>query len=245
MITIKNPEQIEKIATAGKIAQGALQEALKAIKPGMTTLDIEKIAEKYILDNGGEPGFKRVEGYDFTTCINVNDGLVHGIPNDYVLKSGDIVSVDLGVYLDGWNSDLSYTVEVETNTEEEFLAVGKKALEAGIAAFKIGNSLGDIGHAMQTVVENAGYSVSRDLVGHGIGEELHESPFVPGYGTPGKGLKIEEGMVFAIEIIYQKGSPELELLDDDWTLATADGSLAGLFEHTVAATKEGPRILTL
>ncbi len=245
MIKIKTPEEIEKIAVAGKIAQGALQAALNAIKPGITLLELDKIAEDYILDHGAQPGFKTVDDYDFTTCININEGLVHGLPNDYALKVGDLVSVDLGAYLDGWHSDLSYTVEVESDVHKEFLEIGKKALQAGIDQFRIGNRVGDVGFAMQNVVESAGCTVSDDLVGHGIGESLHEDPYVPGYGNPGEGIKIEEGMVFAIEIIYQKGNPEIMIEDDDWTISTADRSLAGLFEHTVAATKDGPRILTL
>lgn len=244
MIPIKTPKEIEKIASAGKIAQGALQAALKEVKPGITTSELDKIAEDYILKNGATPGFKTVEDYNYTTCINVNEGLVHGLPNEYKLKKGDLVSIDLGAYLDGWHSDLSYSTEVETQNHKEFLKIGKNALDAGIKAFEVGNRLGDVGYAMQSVVEKAGYTVSRDLVGHGIGRELHEEPYVPGYGRPGKGLEIRPGMVFAIEIIYQKGDPEIAILDDEWTLVTADGSLSGLFEHTVAATEAGPRILT-
>lgn len=244
MIPIKTPEEIEKIAASGKIAQGALKAVLMEIRPGITTLELDRIAENYILDKNAKPGFKMVEDYNYTTCINVNDGLVHGIPNNYELKPGDLVSVDLGVYLDGWHSDLSYTVEVETTEHKEFLDLGEKALQAGIEQFVVGNKLGDIGYAMQSIIEKGGCSVSRDLVGHGVGKELHEEPYVPGYGRPGKGIKIEEGMVFAIEIIYQKGDPEIALLEDDWTIVTADGTLAGLFEHTVAATKDGPKILT-
>lgn len=245
MIPIKTPEQIEKMVAAGKIAKGALNATIGAAKPGITTLELNNIVDKYICDNGATPGFKTVDDYDFATCININEGLVHGIPNDYVLKAGDLVSIDLGAYLDGWHSDLSHTIEVETNVHKDFLELGKSALDKGIKAFKVGNKLGDVGHAMQETIENVGYTVSKDLVGHGIGEQLHENPYVPGYGVPGQGVEIKEGMVFAIEIIYQKGEPELEIADDDWTIVTADGSLAGLFEHTVAVTKEGPRILTI
>ena len=244
MISIKTPEEIEKIAKAGKIANQALNKALEAVKPGVTLSEIDKIVDDFIANKGAKAGFKTVDGYDYATCINVNEGLVHGIPNDYVLNEGDLVSIDLGVYLDGWHSDLSYTTEVKTNKHKEFLQVGKDALEAGIKEFKVGNRLGDIGYAIQKVVEDAGYTVSRDLVGHGIGEEIHEKPYVPGYGISGKGLKLKEGMVFAVEVIYQKGDPEMEIIDDDWTIVTKDGSLAGLFEDTVALTKNGPKILT-
>ena len=244
-IPTKTPEEIEKIAEAGKIARAALDEVLGNVKVGITTLGLNKIVEEFIAGSSAEPGFKTVEEYGFASCINVNDGLVHGIPGDYSLQAGDLVSIDLGVLLDGWHSDLSYTVEVETSEYDNFLQVGKDALEAGISEFKVGNKIGDVGYAIQKVVEDAGYTVSRDLVGHGVGRELHEEPYVPGYGEPGTGFEIKEGMVFAIEVIYQMGDPEIAILEDDWTIVTADGSLAALFEHTVAATREGPRILTL
>lgn len=244
MISIKTPEQIEKITRAGKIAKQALNKALEVVEPGVKLSEIDKIVDDFIVNKGAKPGFKTVEGYDFATCININEGLVHGVPDDYKLKEGDLVSIDLGVFLDGWHSDLSYTVEVGTNKHKKFLEVGKNALKAGIEAFRTGNTLGDIGNAMQSIVEDTGYSVSRDLVGHGIGKNLHEDPYVPGYGVSGQGPKLKEGMVFAIEVIYQKGDPEMKIIDDDWTIVTKDGSLAGLFEETVVLTKNGPEILT-
>ena len=245
MIPIKTSQEVKKIAASGKIAQAALNEVLKHVKVGITTLELNNVVEEFISKNSAKPGFKSVEGYDFATCININEGIVHGIPGNYKLQSGDLVSIDLGVLLDGWHSDISYTVEVETDKHGKFLEVGKKALEAGVFEFLPGNKIGDVGHAIQKVVESAGYSVSRDLVGHGVGRELHEDPYVPGYGEPGTGIEIKEGMVFAIEVIYQTGQPEIEVLDDDWTVVTADSSLSALFEHTVAATKDGSRILTL
>lgn len=244
MIPIKTADEIKIMAKAGKIASEALKEVLEVIRPGVTTMELEKIAEKAITVRGAIPSFKTVDDYEFCTCININAGLVHGLPNDYVIKKGDLVSVDMGAYLNGFHSDLSHTVEVSTNDNKLFLDVGEKALAAGISEFEVGNHIGDISFSMQRIVEGAGYTVSRDLVGHGIGRKLHEEPHVPGYGKAGKGPEIKEGMVFAIEIIYQAGLPEIVLADDEWTIETADGSLAGLFEHTVAATKNGPKVLT-
>lgn len=244
MIPTKSSEEIKIMTTAGKIASEALEEVLAAVKPGVTTMDLEKIADRAITSRGAKPSFKTVADYDFATCININGGLVHGLPGEYVIKQGDLVSVDMGAYLEGFHSDLSYTVEVGSDDKKDFLEVGKKALAAGIKKCQLGNHVGDISNAMQKVVEGRGYSVSRDLVGHGIGRELHEDPYVPGYGELGEGPKIKEGMVLAIEIIYQEGLPEISISDDEWTIETADGSLAGLFEHTVAATKNGPKVLT-
>ena len=244
MISVKTPEEIEIMKEGGKIARGALEKVLEVTKPGVKTLELEKIADEFIQSKGGEPSFKTVADYDYATCININEGVVHGLPGNYELKEGDVVSVDLGVFYKGFHTDLSHTVEVETDKHKDFLKVGEKALTAGISQCKIGNRIGDISSMMQKVVEKAGYTVSRDLVGHGIGKELHEDPYVPGYGKVGDGHKIKEGMVFAIEIIYQTGSPEIVIADDDWTIETADGSIAGLFENTVAATKSGPKVLT-
>ena len=244
MVLIKTKEEIEIMARAGKIAGDSLREVLAAVRPGITTLELERIAEKAITKRGAIPSFRMVEDYDFATCININEGLVHGLPGDYKIKKGDLVSIDMGAYFNGFHSDLSYTIEVETSKETDFLETGKKALKAGIAKCKPGNRIGDISNAMQKIVEKAGYTVSRDLVGHGIGRDLHEDPYIPGYGRPGKGLEIKVGMVFAVEIIYQKGQPEIIIGDDDWTILTADGSLAGLFEHTVAVTGGKSRVLT-
>jgi len=244
VISVKTPEELKIMEEGGKIARKALNKALEAIKPGVKTMELEKIVDEFILSQGGEASFKTVEGYEFATCINTNEGLVHGLPGEYKIKKGDLVSVDLGVYYQGFHTDLSHTIEVETDKYKEFLEVGEKALAAGTAKCAPGNRIGDISSAMQKVVEDAGYSVSRDLVGHGIGKELHEDPYVPGYGKAGDGKRIKEGMVFAIEIIYQIGSPEINISDDGWTLETADKSIAGLFENTVAATKSGPKVLT-
>ncbi len=244
-ISRKSPEEIQIMREGGKISALALQKVLAALRPGVTTLDLDKLAEKTILENGATPSFKTVEEYKFTTCININEGIVHGLPGGYKIKRGDVVSIDLGALYKGLHTDLSYTVEVESTKEKAFLEAGKRALEAGTFACLAGNRLGDVGYAIQKVIEGSGYTVSEELVGHGIGKELHESPYVPGYGYRGSGIKIEVGMVFAIEVIYQKGKPELALDKDMWTIKTADNSLSALFEHTVAVTLGGPQTLTI
>ena len=245
MISVKTPDEVKIMAEGGVISGAALKEVIKHIKPGVSLAQLDKVAENFILQNKGQASFKTVDDYKYTTCININAGIVHGIPNGYIVKQGDIVSIDLGVLYKGFHTDISYTVEVNTINETKFLAVGKTALEAGISQCLIDNRLYDISSAIQTVVEKAGYSVSRDLVGHGVGKSLHEDPYVPGYGKAGRGPLLKDGMVFAIEVIYQKGNPAIVLDKDGWTLKTADNSLSGLFEHTVAITAEGPKILTV
>ncbi len=244
MISIKTPQEIQIMREGGKISYKALLEVLKNIRVGITTLELDKIAEQVILSSGAQCSFKTVEDYKFTTCININEGIVHGLPNKYKVKKGDLVSIDLGALYKGFHTDLSYTVEVETHNEDVFLHTGKLALEAGIAQCKVGNTVGDIGHAIESIIKSKGYSVSRELVGHGIGRELHEDPYIPGYGRQGKGALIQEGNVFAIEVIYQKGSPDLKIDRDGWTYKTADNSLSGLFESTVAIVNGMPEVLT-
>jgi methionyl aminopeptidase len=244
MIHVKTPQEIELMRESGKISALALKNVISAVKTGVTLKELDKIAEKTILNAGAKPSFKMVEGYQYTTCLNINAGVVHGIPGSYILKKGDLLSIDLGAFYKGFHSDLSWTLEVESNEEQKFVETGKEALEVAIFNCVVGNHVGDISNAIQTVVERAGYTVSRDLVGHGVGRDLHEDPYVPGYGKKGSGPLLKEGMVLAIEIIYQKGSPKLVLEDDNWTLSTADNSLSGLFEHSVAVTKNGPVVLT-
>jgi len=244
MIKIKTQNEINLMSEGGKISALALSEVLKNIKVGVTTLSLDKIAEDIIKKHNALSSFKNVEGYKYTTCINVNEGLVHGIPNNYRIKKGDIVSIDLGVLYKGFHTDLSYTIEVETKNQTVFLDTGVQALEQGIFNCIAGNKIGDISNSMQRVIERAGYSVSRDLVGHGIGVDLHEDPYVPGYGSKNFGSELKEGMVLAVEIIYQKGKPKLKVANDGWTIETLDGSLGALFEHTVAVTTNGPIVLT-
>lgn len=244
MITYKSIEDIEKMRLGGVISRNALNLALNMANEGISLAEIDLEVDKFITKNGAKPSFKRVPGYNYATCININDGLVHGIPNKYIIKKGDLVKIDLGVYYEGFNTDTSATKEISTTKESKFVKAGVDCIEAAINECIIGNRLGDISNAMQKVIESAGFTVSRSLVGHGIGKELHEEPLIPPYGKKGTGMLLKEGLVFAIEIIYQKGSPQIRALDDGWTLVTKDGSLAGLHEHTVAITKEGPVVLT-
>lgn len=228
----------------GKISVLALKAVLSAVDEGITTLELDKIAQDTILKNGAKPSFKTVDDYKYTTCININAGIVHGLPSYYKLKKGDLVSIDLGALYKGFHTDLSYTIEVSTKNEQKFLNTGLEAMRAGVFECIDGNRMGDVSFAIQSIIEEAGYSVSRDLVGHGIGKDLHEDPYVPGYGKRDKGIELKEGMVIAVEAIYQKGRPRLVLEPDNWTLTTADDSLSALFEQTVAITKKGPLILT-
>jgi methionyl aminopeptidase len=244
MIRIKTLQEIELMGESGKIAAKALKNVIAAVRVGVTLKELDKVAEDTILGAGAKPSFKIVEDYQYATCLNINAGVVHGIPSNYRLKKGDLLSIDLGAFYKGFHSDLSWTLEIESNKEQKFLETGKKALTEAISNCIAGNHVGDISNAIQSVIEGAGCTVSRDLVGHGVGRDLHEDPYLPGYGKKGSGSLLKEGMVLAIEVIYQKGNPKLVLEDDDWTLSTADSSLSGLFEHSVAVTKKGPVVLT-
>lgn len=244
MTLIKTLKEIETMQEGGKIARKAVDEAVRQTKVGMTTREINDMAGKIILDAGGKPCFKGFEGFPSAVCINVNAGIVHGLPGSYRLGVGDVVSVDLGVLYKGMITDVSESFEVETNSQDQFLSAGKKALEEAIKACVVGNRVGDISHAIQKTIESAGYSVTRDLAGHGVGRAVHEDPYIACYGRPGRGEKLVEGMTLAIEVIYQKGNPTLILDKDGWTLSTKDGSLSGLFEKSVAVTRQGVLVLT-
>lgn len=233
----------------GKITAVVLKEVLEAVAPGVLLLDLEKRADEGIRRRGGEPAFERVEGYDFATCLNVNEGVVHGVPTERKLREGDLLSVDLGTYFQGFYTDASWTVLVggrgsETRDKVKFLKTGERALKAAIAAAKVGDRVNDISRAMQGVLEDGGYAPVDALVGHGIGRDLHEDPQIPCLVLHQKSSKLDEGMTFAIEVIYTNGEPGLEAAPDGWTYITADRSWAGLFEHTVAITSGGPIILT-
>jgi methionyl aminopeptidase len=257
MIRIKTLEEIKIMQTGGKMLADTMWEVCSAIKPGMTEIEVDALADKLIKEKGGEPGFKKVEGYHHATCISTNEVVVHGIPSPRVLKEGDIIGIDCGVFYQGFHTDMSETLRVRSKNSElrikndeidKFLKVGKQALEAGISQAKAGNHVGDISKAIQDIVEvQNGYSVVRSLVGHGVGKELHEDPEVPGYlqGKIEKTPELKEGMVIAIEVIYNMGGPDLAFANNDgWTLKTKDNSLAGLFERTIAITKSGPLVLT-
>ncbi len=234
---------------AGAVVARCLQALTEYIVPGKTTtLDLDKRADELILEAGAVSAFKNYRGYPNTVCVAVNEEVVHGIPGHRVLQAGDIVGIDLGVVVDGWYSDSAVTVAVggQASPEaESLLKVGREALFAGIEQARVGGRLSDIGHAIQTYAEQRGYSVVRDLVGHGIGRSLHEDPHVPNFGKRGTGPRLVEGMTLAIEPMINIGDFAVKTLDDAWTVVTEDGSLSAHFEHTVAVTGNGPDILTL
>ena len=246
MIILKSKEEVAKIAKASRIVAESL-EALRAyLKPGMTTKELDQFVEKQIRERGGVPAFKGYRDYPATICISVNEEVVHGIPSDKVIKEGDIVGLDLGAIYEGFYGDSAITVavgEVPPETER-LIQVTEESLYAGIEQAREGSRLSDISHAVQVHVEQAGFSVVTDFVGHGIGRALHEEPQVPNFGPPGRGPRLREGMVLAIEPMVNMGKPAVRVLDDHWTAVTADGSLSAHFEHTVAITKEGPVILS-
>ena len=253
MIHIKTPEEIQTMEKGGKILAETLWAVLQHAKAGVTELELDALAEKLIRDAGGEPGFMKVPGYHHTICVSTNDVVVHGIPTNYRLKDGDVIGIDCGVYLDGFHTDMSESIVVggpqaADKKVVDFLDTGKKALELAISQVKPGNHIGHISKAIQMIVEGGGYSVVRELIGHGVGRELHEEPEVPGYvkGKIEKSPILKEGMVIAVEVIYNMGRKEVQYAgkDDDWTIVTADGSLSGLFERTVAVTKDGYKIIT-
>lgn len=249
MINIKTPNEIEIMKKGGKMLSEVMWELIPFVKEGILEIEIDKLAEKLILEKGGKPGFKRVDGYKYSVCLSTNDVVVHGIPTDYRLKNGDVIGIDCGVFYNGFHTDMSETVIVgkpKNPKTEEFLKVGKIALLEAIEQVKVGNHVGDISKTIQDIVEENGYSVVETLVGHGVGRKLHEEPEVPGLlmdpidQTP----LLREGMVIAVEVIYNMGKPDLKLDNDGWTLRTKDGSLGGLYERTVAITKNGPLIIT-
>ena len=248
MIRLKSPGEIEAIARAGEIIGRLFERIPGKIQAGVSTGDLDEYVESFIREHpGAEPAFKGLYGFPASACISVNDEVVHGIPKPRrVLEEGDIVSIDVGVRLDGWYADSARTFPVGQIDDESqrLLDVPRQALDAGIAQAAPGNFLGDIGHAIQTVAEAAGYGVVRDLVGHGIGREMHEDPQVPNVGQPGKGLKLRAGLVLAIEPMINAGGPEVRTLADRWTVVTVDQRRSAHFEHTVAITADGPRILT-
>ena len=233
---------------SGHIVRQVLDAVRDAVAPGVSTMDLERTAERKIKELGAKPAFKGYYDYPCVLCTSVNDEIVHGIPSERrLLKAGDIVSIDCGVVLDGYYGDSAITVPVgESITPElrKLLEITQKSLFRGIEAARIGNTIGDVGAAVQALVEANGFSVVREFVGHGIGTKLHEDPQVPNYGSPGHGPKLRDGMVIAIEPMVNIGRPGTRLLDDKWTAVTEDGSYSAHFEHCVAVTKNGPAILT-
>lgn len=242
----KTEEEIKIMKQAGKICAEALSEVRKNIHPGISCIELDRVAERVIQKRGASPSFKTVEDYQWTICTTINEQVVHGIPTERKLASGDIVGIDIGAMYKGYHSDLAVTEPVgETSSDNvKFLEVGETTLEKAIATAQIGGRIGDISHTIQTGVEEAGYSVVKSLTGHGVGKELHEEPMVPGFGKPATGIKLKENMVLAIEVIYTKGSGEVYVEEDDWTISSQDHSLGGLFEKTIQITKNGPVVLT-
>ena len=247
-IVCKSPAEIEKMRQSGRVVRQVLDHLRTLVVPGASTMDLERAAEQKMKDLGVKPAFKGYFDYPCVLCTSINEEIVHGIPSEKrVLKAGDIVSIDCGVVLDGYYGDAAITVPVgEEITPElqKLLKVTEDSLYRGIEKVRIGNSVGDVGAAVQSFVEAAGFSVVREFVGHGIGTKLHEEPQVPNFGTPGHGARVREGMVLAIEPMVNYGKPEARVLSDKWTAVTADGSYSAHFEHCVAVTKNGPMILT-
>ncbi len=246
-IVCKSVSEIEKMRRSGHIVRQVLEATREAVAPGRSTMDLERVAEQKIRDLGAKPAFKGYHDYPCVLCTSVNNEIVHGIPSEKrVLKPGDIVSIDCGVVLDGYYGDSAITVPVGETTPElqKLLDVTRESLEHGIEAARVGNTVGDVGAAVQEVVERNGFSVVREFVGHGIGTRLHEDPQVPNFGKPGHGPKLRDGMVIAIEPMVNMGRPETRLLDDKWTAVTEDGSYSAHFEHCIAVTRNGPVILT-
>ncbi len=258
MIDYKTPEEIEIMRHGGKILSDVLWEVMDFIKPGVTEIEIDSLAERLILEKGGEAGFKKVKGYKYATCISTNNVVVHGIPSDYALKEGDIIGVDCGVFYKGFNTDMSHTIKVESQKSEvksldkdeidRFLETGEKALKEAIKVAIPDNHIGNISKTIQDIVEKEnGYSIVRSLIGHGVGKNLHEDPEVPGFLSKKieKTPRLRPGMTIAIEVIYNMGKPDVSFYNKDgWTIGTADGTPSGLFERTVAIKENGVEILT-
>lgn len=248
MVVIKTARELSKMLDACKISAEALRVAGEAVKPGVTTYEIDTVVRKFIEKQGATPSFLGYGGFPASACISVNNVVIHGIPSKkQVLKEGDIVSVDVGAFYEGFHGDNAYTFpcgKISANAQA-LLDATKESLYEGIKMALAGNRIGDIGSTVQKYVEARSYSVVRDFVGHGVGAKLHEDPSVPNYGTPGRGVRLVPGMTIAIEPMVTEGSYEVEVLEDEWTTVTKDGKLAAHFEHTIAITDNGPKIMTL
>lgn len=253
MINIKTEKEIQAMIEGGKILSETLWEVLENAKPGISEIELDKLAEDLIVKKGGEPGFKKVKGYSHTICISTNDIVVHGIPTKNKLKEGDVVGIDCGVFYKGFHTDMSETIRIgdsklriKNNKIDKFLETGKKALDEAIRVAVLGNRVGDISKAIQAVVTGEGYSIVRNFVGHGVGKDLHEEPEIPGFlvGSIKNTPLLKNGMVIAVEVIYNMGKGGVVIDHDGWTIRTEDGSLSGLFERTVAIIPNGILILT-
>jgi methionyl aminopeptidase len=248
MIILKSAQEIDKMRRAGRIVAGTIDRVVEAVRPGIRTKALDAVAEDFIRAEGAVPSFLGYRGFPASICTSLNDQIVHGIPGDRVLREGDLLSLDFGAIWDGYHADSAVSVfvggEAPSDMAEKLVRVTDESLEAGISEVREGGRLSDVSHAIQQVVEGAGFSVVREYVGHGIGRNLHEDPQVHNYGSPGRGPAMKEGLVIAIEPMVNAGGWETRVLADDWTVVTADGSLSAHFEHTIAITEDGPEILT-
>jgi methionyl aminopeptidase len=246
-ITIKTPKEIRIMGEGGKLLAGILKEIEKKVEPEITTKELDRLAERLILKLGGKPSFKNYHGFPAALCTSINQEIVHGVPSSRILKEGDIISLDIGMFLNGFHSDMAITVPVgKIDLESQrLLRVTKKALKRGIKKAKIGNTFGDIGNTIQRYVESQDFNIVRDLCGHGIGRELHEEPQILNYGKRHKGEEIKEGMVFCLEPMVVMGGYKIKKAKDGHAFESIDGSLSAHFEHMIAATKNGPKILTI
>ena len=247
MVILKRPDEIEKMRASNRIVAEILAALQEKTKPGITTIELDRYSEEMAKKKGAKPAFKGYQGYPFALCASVNAEVVHGMPSNRILKSGDIISLDFGVYYKGYYGDAAITVPIGDISEEamKLLKITEQSLYDGIRQAKVGNRLGDISSVVQNFVEAAGFSVVRDFGGHGIGKRLHEEPHVPNYGIGGRGIELKSGMVLAIEPMVNTGTYKVNILDNGWTVVTEDGKLSAHFEHTVAITEQGPVILSL
>lgn len=243
MIEIRSAEELKLMRKSGYISARALKRAINQAKVGISLLEIDRVATEEIKSLGGELSFITEPGYKWATCLTVNDEVVHGIPRDIILKEGDLLSIDVGALYKGWHTDTAWSIVVG-GKPTKFLQVGKEALWKGIKQAQAGKRIGDISESIQKTVESAGYSISRSLVGHGVGKKLHEDPEVPGFGKKGTGPYLKKGMTLAIEVIYTEGKADLQLAEDGWTISSKDGSLGGLFEMTVIIADSKPEVIT-
>lgn len=247
MIFTKNDKEIDLMRSAGRIVAETLLLIEQKVRPGITTKELDRIAEEFILSKGAKPSFKGLYGFPAALCISVNQVVVHGIPGGYVLKDGDIISVDCGAFLNGFHGDAARTFAVGNISEEarKLIKVTEESFFKGIEKAKVGNRLTDISHEIQNYVETYGFSVVKEFVGHGIGRSVHEDPEVPNFGIPGRGPKLVKGMALAIEPMVNVGNSKVKTLNDDWTVVTSDGSLSAHYENTIVILPDGPEILTL